>query len=188
MQLIIVLVCLVAYCTALHGIAVLTPTKGNTAEGVVTFSPSSTAGLVTVSGTISGLKPNSAHGFHVHQYGDISGDDGLKTGGHFNPFSTSHGCPKVKNIHTGDFGNITADAHGSAKINFSTDQISLDFKDENCIFARGLIVHEKFDDCISQPVGNAGARIAQAVIGVAADPKKLHKLLMFSKLIKNSKY
>jgi Cu-Zn family superoxide dismutase len=34
------------------------------------------------------------------------------------------------------------------------------------ILGRGLVVHERADD-FSQPVGNAGGRVAFAVIGVA---------------------
>ena len=38
---------------------------------------------VTITGTVSGLNPNSYHGFHVHEKGDIT--DCKATGPHFNP-------------------------------------------------------------------------------------------------------
>ena len=42
----------------------------------------------------------------------------------------------------------------------------LKFSGENSILGRAVIVHEKVDDW-SQPVGNAGGRVACGVIGVA---------------------
>jgi hypothetical protein len=38
---------------------------------------------------------------------------------------------------------------------------------EKSIIGRGIIVHEKADDLKSQPVGNAGGRVACGVIGIA---------------------
>ena len=46
------------------------------------------------SGAVSGLSPG-LHGFHVHANGDLS--NGCKAaGGHFNPFSRSHGAPDAQ--------------------------------------------------------------------------------------------
>ena len=38
---------------------------------------------------------------------------------------------------------------------------------EKSIISRSVIVHEKDDDLMSQPVGNAGGRVACGVIGIA---------------------
>ena len=62
-------------------VGVLRPTIGNSVTGTVTFKQLGDSVLVT--GTISGLKPNQEHGFHVHERGDCSSGDGLSTGGHF---------------------------------------------------------------------------------------------------------
>lgn len=64
---------------------------------------------------ISGLSPNAEHGFHVHQFGDISGGCN-STGGHFNPFNKTHGAPDAKIRHVGDLGNIKTDANGTATV------------------------------------------------------------------------
>jgi len=45
--------------------AKLEPTRGNTANGTVTFVQ--TGDGVQVSGEVRGLKPGAEHGFHVHE-------------------------------------------------------------------------------------------------------------------------
>ncbi|WP_269539178.1 superoxide dismutase family protein [Cerasicoccus fimbriatus] len=145
-------------------IAVMTPTKGNTASGVVTFEKQKDG--VKVSGKISGLTPGE-HGFHVHQYGDIDSDDGTATGGHYNPLDTEHGGPEMPMHHVGDMGNITADENGVAEFSFVMPKMKLN--GPTSIIGRGLIVHGGKDDLTSQPSGAAGPRVGQGVIGVAKD-------------------
>lgn len=53
-------------------------------DGNITFTQAAYGLPVQVEGVIIGLAPNSQHGFHVHQSGDITGGCG-STGGHFNP-------------------------------------------------------------------------------------------------------
>lgn len=102
---------------------------------------------------------------HIHQWGDITAADGTATGGHYNPEGHDHGLPNGGDRHAGDFGNVKADANGVAKFDQTFDNISIAGM-KNPIIGRGLIVHADPDDG-SQPTGNAGARIAQAVIGIA---------------------
>ena len=145
-------------------ICVLTPTEGSKASGVITFTK--TGKGVQIEGTIEGLEPNTKHGFHVHQYGDISGADGKKTGGHFNPHGMDHAGPDAKMRHVGDLGNVEADAAGKAVYNRLDTEIT--FEGENNVIGRGMILHAGTDDMKTQPTGDAGARIAQGVIGIAA--------------------
>src|SRR5688572_11366625 len=56
-----------------EAVAKLKPTKGNKASGEVRFVQNAEG--VKVTGTISGLAPNSVHGFHVHESGDCSAPD-----------------------------------------------------------------------------------------------------------------
>ncbi len=143
-------------------IAVLAPTVDHEVRGVVRFAKVS--GGVRVTGLISNLKPGK-HGFHIHQYGDTTAPDGTSAGGHFNPTHQPHGAPDATARHVGDLGNVTADADGNARINVVDSTIALE--GPNSIIGRGVVVHEDPDDLTSQPTGNAGARVATGVIGVA---------------------
>lgn len=120
---------------------------------------------------LTGLKPNSEHGFHVHAAGDLT-DNCNSMCAHFNPYNMPHGCPGMKKRHVGDLGNIKTDKYGCAKYSFYDNVIQLRGTKRN-ILGRGLIIHENKDDCgqgnniESLKTGNAGKRIACAVIGYA---------------------
>ena len=143
-------------------IAVVRPTAGNDVSGTVVFERVPEG--VEVSGEISGLNPGE-HGFHVHEYGDLSAPDGTSAGGHFNPTGSLHGGPEDERRHVGDLGNITADDRGGARFSFVDDRLAME--GEKSIVGRGLIVHEGRDDLVSQPTGAAGARVGMAVIGIS---------------------
>lgn len=150
---------------AVKAVAVLSPTEGSSAKGVVTFTK--VDGGVRIEAEVSGLEPNKEHGFHVHQYGDLTSADGMAAGGHFNPQGKDHAGPHKPERHVGDFGNIKADADGNAKYDRVDELVSLDMANKNCVIGRGVIVHAGTDDLTTQPTGDAGARIAQGVVGVA---------------------
>jgi Cu-Zn family superoxide dismutase len=59
--------------------------------------------------------------------------------------------------------NLKADASGAASASFSLSTLSVGAGANNVI-GKGLIVHKDPDDYKTQPTGNAGARIACAVI------------------------
>ncbi len=139
----------------------LSPTKGNTTTGVVTFKTIGSKVLVTAE--IQGLKPNAEHGFHVHEKGDCSSGDGMSTGGHFNPNGNAHGAHGSGAHHAGDLPSLVADMNGNAKLSFQTAAITLGVGATD-IIGRGLIVHRDPDDYKTQPTGNAGPRLACAII------------------------
>ena len=141
--------------------AKLEPTRGNTAAGTVTFVQ--WGEVVKVSGSISGLKPGAEHGFHVHEKGDCSSGDGLSAGGHFNPGGKPHGHHGMGEHHTGDLPSVKADASGVAAIHFESRTIRVGGS-TNDIGGKGMIVHRDPDDFKTQPTGNAGPRLACAVI------------------------
>jgi len=141
--------------------AKLEPTRGNTTAGDVRFVQQGEQ--VRVSGEVRGLKPGSEHGFHIHEKGDCSSGDGNSAGGHFNPLAKAHGQHGHGDHHTGDLPSLVADANGVARFAFESRSISVGSGSTN-IVGRGLIVHAQPDDYQTQPTGNAGARLACAVI------------------------
>jgi len=143
-------------------IAVLHPTQGNQVEGAVTFTKTD-SGMKIVA-DVTGLTPGK-HGFHIHEYGDCSSPDGKAAGGHFNPTHSSHAGHDAAQRHEGDMGNLEADASGKAHLELTDNMMTM--SGEKSIIGRGVIVHEKEDDLKSQPVGNAGGRVACGVIGIA---------------------
>src|SRR6185369_8239792 len=139
----------------------LQPTKNGKAAGTVTFTE--VGGKVRVSGTISGLVPGREHGFHIHEAGDCSSGDGMSTKGHFNPYGKPHAHAGTAERHAGDMPALKADSSGNATVNAELDAITV-APGPASIIGRGLIVHADPDDYKTQPTGNAGARIACAVI------------------------
>ena len=142
-------------------IARLEPTKGNATRGTVTFAQR--GDRVRVSVDLTGLKPHAEHGFHVHEKGDCSSGDGMSAGGHFNPAGAPHGHYAGAQRHAGDMPNVRADAQGNARTTFETGGIGIG-RGAADIVGKGLIVHRDPDDYKSQPAGNAGPRLACAVI------------------------
>lgn len=143
--------------------AVIHPTVGNEASGVVTFTRD--GDNVRVTATVSGLDPETLHGFHIHEYGDCSAEDGTSAGGHYNPFGMPHSAPIDTERHMGDLGNLASDEEGAATIDF-VDEI-LEMTGPFSILGYGVVLHAEEDDLVSQPTGDAGARIGCGVIGVA---------------------
>ena len=146
-----------------HHHADLAPTQGSQARGTVEFISLGDAG-VRVTGTISGLAPNSEHGFHIHEKGDCSAPDASSAGGHFNPTSQQHGNPGSQMHHAGDIPNLTADAQGTARVNAEVSGVTVSGSGENDILGQAVVMHAKADDYKSQPAGNSGGRIACGVI------------------------
>lgn len=144
-------------------VAVMVPTEGNSAYGTVRFHQTDDG--VTVTADIAGLDAGSTHAIHVHQYGDITGADGKSAGGHYNPMGHDHGLPVQASRHAGDLGNLTADESGNAHYEVTVGNLSIAGLD-NPVIGRGVIIHAEVDDG-GQPTGNAGARIAMGVIGIA---------------------
>ncbi|MDP2045301.1 MAG: superoxide dismutase family protein, partial [Deltaproteobacteria bacterium] len=69
--------------------------------------------------------------------------------------------------HGGDLPNITVGADGKAKVEAVAKLVTLKEGEKNSLFQAGgtsLVIHAAADDNVTDPAGNAGARIACGVI------------------------
>ena len=83
------------------------------------------------------------HGFHVHQFGNLS--NGCATAGpHWNPEGKTHGGPGKKERHHGDMGNIEAGEDGKATLSMTDNLLML--YGENSIIGRSVVCHAGVDD------------------------------------------
>lgn len=141
-------------------------------NGIVYFEERSDK-TVKITVNLTGLKKNHKHGFHVHECGDMS-DNCESMCAHFNPYNKSHGGQTDKERHVGDLGNLETDSKGNVSCIIIDQMIKLHGYKAN-IIGRGLIIHADEDDCgkgsnnASKLNGNAGKRIACAIIGYAKE-------------------
>ncbi len=111
------------------------------------------------------------HGFHIHEYGDLT--DGCNSAcSHFNPFNKNHGGLDTNDRHAGDLGNIKS-FNGISKGELYVKDICILKNKKTSVLGRMFIIHDKEDDLgkgdneESLKTGNAGARLACGVIGLA---------------------
>ncbi|MGE0402956.1 MAG: superoxide dismutase family protein [Kofleriaceae bacterium] len=145
-----------------EAVAILAPTSGNRASGIVRFRRSG-AGL-DVFATVDGL-PAGEHAYHVHVFGDCSASDATSAGPHFH-FTGSSFDPEVE-IITGNLGELSSDGAGTATHHARHPAATLDGKFS--IIGRSVVVHAKPNDPSAPPGGDAGARIACGVIGIGGN-------------------
>lgn len=119
---------------------------------------------------ISGLEPNTYHGFHIHEGGDLRmGCESMCS--HWNPYCAPHGGPDDPRTqrHAGDLGNVKANNKGVVNMVFHDKLIRL--RGKHSVVGRGVILHADPDDLgrggdeESLKTGNSGKRIACGVIG-----------------------
>ena len=136
-----------------HSIEGLKDSLGNI-KGFVLFEQPYDSNLVKVTVSLSGLKPNTIHGFHIHS-GAFKNVNQLKKGcsalgGHFNPFKQEHGSiynGETSPRHAGDLcNNITSSPSGTVNIDFFDSLISLHQQRENYIVGRSVVIHGVADD------------------------------------------
>lgn len=135
---------------------------------------------------LSGFRPNKTHAIHIHEFGDER-DGCTSLGGHFNPTNTTHGSLDINmESHVGDLiNNLFTDEEGFFKFEYFDPRLRIEGYIDNSIIGRSVVIHEGIDDlglggiepynqkirCESLKTGNAGKRMACAIIGLAKNGK-----------------
>lgn len=110
------------------------------------------------------LPPETWHGFHIHEHGECDAQDSFQSaGGHFSVSDTNHGFLVDGGPHSGDMPNQYVSADGTLKAQVLNTFAFLGGDRDN-VSGRALMIHSGPDDYESQPSGDAGDRIACAVI------------------------
>lgn len=136
---------------------------GEGIEGTVMMTETA-SGAVLVQVRAAGV-PEGAHGFHVHEIGECTGNFD-SAGGHI-AAGLEHGVMTDGGPHPGDLPNVHAGADGSIEAEFFTRGFTLGtVGDQRLLDGDGsaVVLHANADDYSSQPSGNAGSRIACGVI------------------------
>ncbi len=141
--------------------ATIGPTSDNSVTGMAVFTQN--GDQITLTIEIQNASPG-IHAVHIHENGDCSAPDGTSAGGHWNPTDVAHGKWGEGEFHLGDIGNITVGEDGTGSIELTTDLWEIGTGSDIDVVGKGIIVHADADDFISQPSGNAGARIGCGVI------------------------
>ncbi len=119
---------------------------------------------VMIAVEITGLPAGQWVAFHVHQTGSCDHTTGHESaGGHFNPTNADHGYLTEKGQHAGDMPNQYVPADGTLRAQVFNTAVTLEDGD-SAIKGKALMIHANPDDYSGQPSGNAGKRLACAVI------------------------
>lgn len=142
------------------------------AGGILRNAEGEDIGSVIVTDTASGVMhlildvrasalSAAQHALHIHETGSCEGPDFKSAGGHL-AGGKDHGVHSANGPHPGDLPNITMGESGALHVEFfmagiDTSQVLDDD-------GSALIIHAGVDDYASQPAGNAGDRVACAVL------------------------
>ena len=110
--------------------------------------------------------PPGVHAFHIHAVGQCEPPEFTSAGGHFNPTDEQHGWNNPQGHHGGDLPNVHVHDDGRLAVEYFTDAVTLG-EGETSIFdddGAAVVLHEGADDYMTDPAGDAGARIACGVI------------------------
>ncbi|GHC79695.1 superoxide dismutase family protein [Limoniibacter endophyticus] len=131
-----------------------------------------TVGMATLTGTpqgvvinveVTGLPASQWVAFHVHETGTCDHEGQHESaGGHYNPGDKNHGYADPDGPHAGDMPNQYVPADGVLRAQVFNSMVRLG--EGNDIKGRALMIHAKPDDYKTQPTGDAGDRLACAVI------------------------
>ncbi|RCK48320.1 superoxide dismutase [Thalassospira profundimaris] len=138
--------------------------KNTDSKEIGTAELTATDGGVVIKAEIDQLPPNHWVAFHIHENGTCEAASNFKSaGGHFNPTDKTHGFLSKNGPHAGDMPNQYVNEQGELFTQVINTNVKLD-DDTIGIRGKAIVIHEGADDYMSQPSGDAGSRIACAII------------------------
>ena len=124
----------------------------------------------TTAGVLIKLKlrglPPGPHGFHIHAVGKCEGDF-ESAGPILNPLGAKHGFLNEEGPMAGDLPNLFVAANGEVEVEILSPFVTLHKDSEDSLLdgdGASLVIFERADDYMTEPYGNAGARIACGVL------------------------
>lgn len=142
------------------------------ASGVLRNAEGADMGSVLITETASGVMhfvldvsegavPAAQYGLHIHETGLCEGPTFESAGGHLSG-GKDHGIHSPNGPHLGDLPNITMGSAGALHVEYFLPGVLMDeILDED---GSAVMMHSDVDDYTTQPHGNAGDRIACAVL------------------------
>lgn len=109
--------------------------------------------------------PQGTYGAHLHETGLCEGPAFESAGGHLAGEGRDHGVMAENGPHLGDLPNVHVPESGMLTVEYFVPDLTA----EQIVDADGtaFMLHEGMDDLETQPTGDAGGRMACAVLAAA---------------------
>ncbi len=148
--------------------------SAQTAKATVKNADGATVGSIDLTQVSDGVLvklmakglPPGEHAFHVHAVGKCE-PPFTTAGGHFNPDNKKHGMMSAEGHHAGDMPNLIVPASGEVAVEVVNTGVTLEKGKPNSLYktdGTAFVIHAAADDYKTDPTGNAGGRIACAVV------------------------
>ena len=122
----------------MKGITYFNPKINNGVKGTINLIQFKNATNFKIK--LSGMKPNTIHAIHIHEYGNLS-EGCHSSGSHYNPKNVDHGF-EAPHKHVGDLiNNLKSDSKGNVKGYFNDSMVKV--KD---VIGRAIVIHDLADD------------------------------------------
>ena len=116
---------------------------------------------------VRGLPPGR-HGLHLHATPACEPPTFQTAAGHLNPAGAKHGRQNPEGPHLGDLPHLEVNRAGEARFEIRLDSVNLTPGLRSIgVPGTALVIHAGEDDERTDPTGNAGARIACAVLAIS---------------------
>jgi Cu-Zn family superoxide dismutase len=142
--------------------AVIESASGSTLVGEALFTQEKHGVKMVL--TVDHATPGS-HAVHLHEKGDCTAPDATSAGGHWNPTEHAHGNRAGgADFHSGDIANIGVGQNGKGRLEVVGHEWTIGGDAKTDVVGKAVIIHANTDDFVSQPAGNAGARVGCGVV------------------------